>query len=288
MARGAAQARRKAAKAQPGGRKQAAARRPPTVEQTMFFPRLRRQAKWVFLALAIVFAGGFVFFGVGSGSTGLGDLLRGNFNIFGSNGGSTNSSAVKAALKKTQADPKDPNAWNALATAYQADGRSADANKAYLRLLALSPKDLSALQSVSGYYETTYQNKVNEAQALQREAPLTLAGVLGVSSASQIGQALGTDPTSQQLTQKAQTAFTEATTALQKDSVIYKRIAKLQPDDINTQYHYAQVADLTGDSKSAVTAYQKVLKLARNDPSAQQTAQVARQRIAALSSATHR
>ncbi|HKA26620.1 MAG TPA: hypothetical protein VKD88_04555 [Gaiellaceae bacterium] len=287
MARGAAQARRKAAKAQTGTRKQVAARRPPTVESTMFFPRLRRQAKWVFLLLAVVFAGGFVFFGVGSGSTGLGDLLRGNFNIFGSNGGSTNSSAVKAALQKTQAHPKDPNAWNDLATAYQTDGKSGDANKAYLRLLKLRPNDLSALQSVSGYYETNYQNKVNEAQALQREAPLTLPGVLGVSSASQIGQALGNDPTSQQLTQKAQAAFTEATTALQNDAAIYKRIAKLQPGDLNTQYHYAQVADLTGDSKSAIAAYKQVLKLGKNDPGAQQSAQVARQRIAALSAATH-
>src|SRR5437773_1030589 len=187
MARGAAQAKRKAAKAQPGRRRQAAARRPPTIEQTMFFPRLRRQAKWVFLALAFVFAGGFVFFGVGSGSTGLGDLLRGNFNIFGSNGGSTNSSAVKSALKKTHAHPKDPNA-----------------------------------------------------------------------------------------------ATAEETTALQKDTQLYKRLAKLEPTDVNTQFHYAQLADLIGDAKSAITAYKKVVRLAPSDPSAQQ----ARQRIAILSAAT--
>src|SRR5207248_11304394 len=136
MARGAAQARRKAAKKpQTGTRRQAAARQPASIETTMFFPRLRRQAKWVFVFLAFVFAAGFVFFGVGSGSTGLGDLLRGNFNIFGNNGGSTNSSAVKSALTKTNAHPKDPNAWNALATAYSSDGRLSDANKAYEHVL---------------------------------------------------------------------------------------------------------------------------------------------------------
>src|SRR6266496_2273301 len=219
MARGAAQARRKGAKSQPGTRKQTAARRPPTIEQTMFFPRLRRQAKWVFLLLAVIFAGGFVFFGVGSGSTGLGDLLRGNFNIFGSNSGSTNSSAVKSALKET------------------------------------------------------------EAQNLQAQAPLSLAGVLGVSSTSPIGQALSNDPTSQQLTQKAQAAFTEANTALQKDTGLYKRIAKLQPNDVNTQFHYAQLADITGDTTAAIKAYKQVVKLAPTDPSAQQ----AKQRIAVLS-----
>jgi tetratricopeptide (TPR) repeat protein len=284
MARGAAQARRKGAKSQPGTRKQAAARRPPTIEQTMFFPRLRRQAKWVFLLLAVIFAGGFVFFGVGSGSTGLGDLLRGNFNIFGSNNSSTNSSAVKSALKKTQAHPKDPNAWNDLATAYQTDGKLTEANAALEHVLKLKPNDIGALQRVAGFYETKAQNKETEAQNLQAQAPLSLAGVLGVSSTSQIGQALNNDPTSQRLTQQAQAAFTEANTALQKDTDLYKRIAKLQPNDVNTQFHYAQLADLTGDTAAALKAYKQVVKLAPTDPSAQQ----ARQRIAALSPAKPR
>jgi Flp pilus assembly protein TadD len=284
MARGAAQARRKGAKSQPGTRKQAAARRPPTIEQTMFFPRLRRQAKWVFLLLAVIFAGGFVFFGVGSGSTGLGDLLRGNFNIFGSNGSSTNSSAVKTALKKTQAHPKDPNAWNDLATAYQTDGKLTEANAALEHVLKLKPNDIGALQRVAGFYETKAQNKETEAQNLQAQAPLSLAGVLGVSSASPIGQALSNDPTSQQLTQKAQAAFTEANTAIQKDTDLYKRIAKLQPNDVNTQFHYAQLADITGDTAAALKAYKQVVKLAPTDPSAQQ----AKQRIAVLSLAKPR
>jgi tetratricopeptide (TPR) repeat protein len=282
MARGAAQAKRKAAKAQPGRRRQAAARRPPTIEQTMFFPRLRRQAKWVFLALAFVFAGGFVFFGVGSGSTGLGDLLRGNFNIFGSNGGSTNSSAVKSALKKTHAHPKDPNAWNTLATAYSSDGRLSDANKAYEHVLKLRPNDTTALQSVAAYYETRAQDKATEAANLQAQAPLSIATVLGVSGSSTIAQALANDPSTQQLTQKANAATAEETTALQKDTQLYKRLAKLEPADVNTQYHYAQLADLIGDSKSAIAAYKKVVRLAPSDPSAQQ----ARQRIAILSAAT--
>jgi tetratricopeptide (TPR) repeat protein len=284
MARGAAQARRKGAKSQPGTRKQAAARRPPTVEQTMFFPRLRRQAKWVFLLLAVIFAGGFVFFGVGSGSTGLGDLLRGNFNIFGSNSSSTNSSAVKSALKKTQAHPKDPNAWNDLASAYQTDGKLTEANAALEHVLKLKPNDIGALQRVAGFYETKAQNKEAEAQNLQAQAPLSLAGVLGVSSASPLGQALSNDPTSQQLTQKAQAAFTEANTAIQKDTDLYKRIAKLQPNDVNTQFHYAQLADITGDTAAALKAYKQVVKLAPTDPSAQQ----AKQRIAVLSLAKPR
>lgn len=283
MARGAAQTRRKAQKAASGTRKRAAARRPPTVEQTMFFPRLRRQAKWVFVFLAFVFAAGFVFFGVGSGSTGLGDLLRGNFNIFGNNGSSTNSSAVKHALAQTSAHPNDPNAWNDLATAYQTDGKLDQANTALLHVVKLRPNDTGALQRVAGFYETKYQTKASEAQALQQQVPLSIGSVLGVSSASPIGQALSNDPTSQQLTQKAQAAYTEATTALQKDAQLYKRLATLQRDDVNTQFHYAELADITGDTAAALAAYKLVVKLAPTDPAAQQ----ARQRIRVLSPATH-
>ncbi len=47
------------------------------IEDTMFFPKLRRNAKWVFLFLALVFALGFVGFGVGAGGVGIGDVLRG-------------------------------------------------------------------------------------------------------------------------------------------------------------------------------------------------------------------
>ena len=35
----------------------------PSIEDTMFFPRLRRHAKWMFVLLALVFGLGFVIFG---------------------------------------------------------------------------------------------------------------------------------------------------------------------------------------------------------------------------------
>jgi cytochrome c-type biogenesis protein CcmH/NrfG len=248
----------------------------------MFFPRLRRQAKWVFVFLAFVFAAGFVFFGVGSGSTGLGDILRGNFNLFGSGGGSTTSAAVKSALKKTKAHPKDPNAWRALASAYSGDGKLSDATKANEHLLKLTPNDVTALQSVAGFYETKAQNKAQEASALQSQEPISIGTILGVSSATQLGQALSSDPTTQQLTQKVTSAISAETSALQKDTQYYKRLAKLQPQDVNTQFHYAQLADLTGDSKAAIAAYKRVVRLAPKDPAAQQ----AKQRIAALTPAT--
>jgi cytochrome c-type biogenesis protein CcmH/NrfG len=280
MARGAAQARRKAAKQQTR-RRQTAARRPPTVEQTMFFPRLRRQAKWVFVLLVFVFAAGFVFFGVGSGSTGIGDLLRGNFNLFGS-GGSKISSGVQKALKQTRDHPTDPNAWNTLATAYQTDGKTAEATTALEHYLQLRPNDVQALQRVAGYYETVATNKDADARNLAAQAPLQYGNVIGVSSTSQLGQVLGQDQITQQLSQQVNADFTASSTALRKDEQLYQRIAKLQPDDVNTQFHLAQLADFLRDTKVALAAYRKVVKLAPSDPSAT----TARQRIAVLALST--
>ena len=71
----------------------------------MFFPRLRSQAKWAFVFLILVFAGGFVFLGVGSGGLDLGSLIR---DAFGRHGGSSGS--VSDAQKKVQQRP-----YNAIA-----------------------------------------------------------------------------------------------------------------------------------------------------------------------------
>src|SRR6266498_1693259 len=98
MARGAAQARRQQRPKEPPKKRKRAA---PAYEQTMFFPRLRRQAKWVFVFLALVFAVGFVAFGVGSGSSGISDILRGNF------GGGGTSSQIKDDQKKIKANPNN-------------------------------------------------------------------------------------------------------------------------------------------------------------------------------------
>jgi cytochrome c-type biogenesis protein CcmH/NrfG len=247
----------------------------------MFFPRLRRQAKWVFVFLAFVFAAGFVFFGVGSGSTGIGDLLRGNFNLFGG-GGSSQSSGVKKALKRTHEHPKDPAAWNALATAYQTDGKLDAANRARERYLKLKPKDVDVLQQVAAFYENKATVKQAEAQRLQSEAPVDFGTIVGISATSQVGQILSQDQVGQQLTQKANAAFGEASSALRKDEQLYRRIVRLQPSDPTTQYHLAQIADFLGDTTVALTAYKAVVKLAPNDPTATQ----AKQRIALLTLST--
>jgi regulator of sirC expression with transglutaminase-like and TPR domain len=131
---------------------------------------------------------------------------------------------------------------------------------------------------VAGYYENRASEKDAEARALQAQAPLSFGTVVGISPSSQLGQILSQDQILQQLSQKANAAFSESSTALRKDEQYYKRIAKLQPDDPNTQYHLAQIADFLGDTKVAIPAYRTVIKLAPTDP----TASTARERLAVL------
>src|SRR5215211_7364143 len=143
MARGAAQAQRKRPKQEPK-RKRAA----PSYEQTMFFPRLRRQAKWVFVFLALVFGVGFVAFGVGSGSTGIGDILRGNF--FG--GGTSTSSRAKEKQKAIERNPKDISAYLDLAGIYQQDQDEAKALATLRKAEKVAPRNFDVLNRIAGIY----------------------------------------------------------------------------------------------------------------------------------------
>ncbi len=91
----------------------------PSIEDTMFFPRLRRHAKWMFVLLALVFGLGFVVFGVGAGGTGVGDIFRGS--------GGTSAQSVSDARSETEERPKDPQAWRDLATALETEGQTDEA-----------------------------------------------------------------------------------------------------------------------------------------------------------------
>src|SRR5690242_21387731 len=88
----------------------------------MFFPRLRNQAKWVFVLLIVVFAGGFIFLGVGSGGLDLGQLMRDAFGRGGSSGPS-----ISAAQKKVAERPFNAQYKKELAQAYENKGRTDEA-----------------------------------------------------------------------------------------------------------------------------------------------------------------
>src|SRR5205807_8138263 len=62
--------------------------KPPQWQEQLFFQRLRNHAKWAYVGLAVAFMLGFVLLGVGSGSTGISDVLQNAFH-FGSHGGTS-------------------------------------------------------------------------------------------------------------------------------------------------------------------------------------------------------
>jgi len=277
MARGAAKQRPRPAKAAARPR---AARKPPVAEQTMFFMRLRRSTKPIFIFLALVFALSFVFLGVGSGSSGIGDLLRGN--IFGGGGGSSGTSVGKAQdrLKK---NPNDAAAYHDLARAYEAkrdNTRAIDALSNYTRL---RPKDVSGLTELAALYLNQADAARQQAQVAQ--AQLSQGTLFTPAVGGKLGSAVGKNPITDASTGPATSAFTTAYQQMQSAYAsavgAYRRVAARTPNDPTVQLQLASAAETATDYKTAIAAYKRFLKLAPDDPSAAQV----RQRIKLLKSA---
>jgi len=265
MARGAAKQRPVPAK--PAPKAKTAARRPTTGEEAMFFMRLRRGTKPIFIFLALVFAASFVFLGVGSGSSGIGDLLRGNIHFGGSSGPS-----VGGAQSKIKKNPNDAAAYMELTRAYEAKGRTDDAIGALSSYIRLRPRAASALQELAGLYLAKgegYRQRVQVAQLAAQDASL---GTLFAPSTPKLGQAVGQDPIAQALSTKAQTEVTNVYAKMQSAyasaTAAYKTLAKATPRDPNVQLQLAQSAESASDTPTAIAAYKRFLKLAPDDPSA--------------------
>jgi tetratricopeptide (TPR) repeat protein len=232
----------------------------------MFFPRLRRQAKWVFVALAVVFALGFVGYGVGTGSNGISDLFNGIF------GGNSSSSALSKAEKQVKEHPNDPAALRALATAQQVKGQQTEAIATLQRYLALRPKDTSSLAELGSLQTIQTRTLAQGAQNAQ------LAGQdLVDPSQSLFAFQLpgGTSLASDAITNAVQQNFNTQAQDLQQKAIAtgkaaeatYLQIAQLQPDP-TSELQLAQAASLIGDTTTAIGAYQRFLKLAPDDPNA--------------------
>lgn len=263
MARGAAQAQRKQ-RAKPEPKRKRAA---PTYEQTMFFPRLRRQAKWVFVFLALVFAVGFVAFGVGSGSTGIGDILRGNF--FGGGGGT--GSQIKDDQKKIKANPRNISAYLDLAGIYQQKQRNADAIAVLRKAQKVAPKNIDVLTRLAGIYSGQADQARLAAQNAQIAYLNSTVTPPGLDTSSPLGQALAADPYSDSLKAKANQTYSTLVSAFAKMENAYKSVvaaAKGTSQEPNAQLQLGSAAQNAGDVPTAVRAYSRFLKIAPSSPNA--------------------
>ena len=226
----------------------------------MFFPRLRSHAKWAFMLMIVVFAGGFVFLGVGSGGLDLGSLIQ---DTFGKGGSSAPS--VSEAQKKVNENPRNAIAQKQLATAYETKGQLPEAAAAYQQYIVLRPQDASALAHLAGLQATQADNYLTAAQnAFVEQQSASAGSIFGVSPTTKFGKALGTDPISNvvqtQTGTVAQQANSQYTAAAQQAVSTYKKLAKLQPTQQNL-ITLASTAQHFQDTKTAVAAYKKVLKL---------------------------
>jgi len=238
------------------------------IEDTLFFTRLRRHAKWMFVFLALVFGLGFVVFGVGSDQgTGIGDLFR-------DGGGASNSGvSVSEARDQVKKSPNSAEAQRSLATALQEDGQTDEAIVVLNRYLELEPKDKEALQELAGLHLGRATSLARDAQEAQlRASYLTFGSTFSTPLDLGKGATLPPDPIDQAVStlanQAVSTAYTAAQASFQKAEETYDRLAAVAPRDPNVQLELAQAAQQSGDIAKAITAYEMFLKLAPDDPTA--------------------
>jgi tetratricopeptide (TPR) repeat protein len=257
--------------------------KPPQWQEELFFSRLRVHAKWMFVLLALVFALGFVVFGVGSGSSGISDALQGAFN-FGSSG-----SSISSLEKKAREHPQQAKAWRDLATAYEQKQRTADAVNALQRYIALRPKDQGGLSELAiqqtqlaGSIATDLQNVEIAAQAIVPQCTFTPSGnspfarMYASPNALQNPIVAAVQANAQSKVDAGRVKLQNAETAAERT---YQTLEKLNPKDATTQLNLGQAAQNAGDTPTAIAAYKAFLKLAPSDPLAPQV----RQQLQALS-----
>jgi len=282
MARAAVKAKQQAtAKAQAQARARERGRRKHSgggnPNQQLFFIRMRRSAKPVYVLLAVVFAVTFAFLGVGSGTNGGLDQLFSNLNIF-----KKDSASVSSAIKDIQQHPNDPAGYQKLATAYQAKNDTAGAIGAYQQLLAIKKKNAVAWGSLAGLQMTQaqqYQQQYAQAYQDQQLAAPSAAFLPTGKLATAIGTNQIESAAASQASTRTNDLYQKTLNSYQGAVSSYKELAKLQPNNANAQFQLAQAAQTAGDATTAVAAYKAYLKL---NPDASTAAQI-RQLIKQLS-----
>jgi tetratricopeptide (TPR) repeat protein len=262
MARAQAQRRRKTSRSR-------ARRSASSAEDLMFFPKLRRKAKWVFALLAVAFALGFVAFGVGTGVSGtsIGDVLR---QIFSGNGSS--SASLDSLQKKAQENPKDSNAQLAYANGLATAGRTTVAISVLEKYTATNPKDATALRQLAALWGSMATKARGEAQAAQAAAAQATATQTPAPSDSPFLQQVGGNKIAETLSadanNRANSASLRAQNAYREAARVYQQLTLLTPNDPSVFLQLGVASESAQDYASAIAAYDQFLKLAPDDASA--------------------
>jgi cytochrome c-type biogenesis protein CcmH/NrfG len=265
MARGAASAQRKQ-RPKPDPKKRS--NKAPSWEEQLFFSRLRRHAKVIYVLLALVFVFSFVLLGVGSGSNGISDALQ---SVFGQNSGTSIGSQIKDKQQAVARQPKDVNLYLDLAGLYQSDNQEAKALATLRQARQVAPKNIDVLTRIASIYGGQAGREGDNYRNVLAVYSQNVTTPPGLDTSSQIGQALTSDPYSQALQTQLNDAYTKVITAYQKVAGVYKQaaqVAKGTSDEPNSLLQWASAAQSANDVGTAVTAYQRFLKVAPDNPNA--------------------
>ena len=244
----------------------------------MFFPKLRRRAKWVFLLLAIAFGGGFLIFGVGAGGSGIGDYVADLLN----RPVSSDGPGLEDAREAVAENPDDAQARLDLARAAQREAQVDEAIDAYEGYRTMRPRDEDALRSLAALYgqqvaEAQRRAAVATNEAQEASLPQTFAPENSPFLQEITGNALS-ERVSARAEARAQAANAEAQRLSQLQLDVFRDLTLLVDDDPLLFLQFAQASENAQDYQSAIAAYEQFLELAPNNPNAEQI----EQRIEAL------
>ena len=239
-----------------------------SAEDLMFFPKLRRKAKWVFLLLAIAFALGFVAFGVGTGvgGTSIGDVLRDFFTS------SSSSQSLDDLRGKAQENPKSADAQIAYANALQTAGQTTAAVSVLEKYTAANPKDVNAQRQLAALWGAVATKARNEAQTASVDAAQATAAQPTPPTDSPFLQEVEknkiSDLVSTEATNRANAANLRAQNAYREAAKVYEQLTLLTPDDPSVFLQLGVASQSAADYPSAIAAYRRFLALAPDDASA--------------------
>jgi tetratricopeptide (TPR) repeat protein len=230
-------------------------------EDAMFFPRLRRQAKWMFVFLALAFGIGFVAFGIGgTGGSGISDLFM-------QNAGSSGPSVSDAQEK---IDDGNLAAYKELAEAYRAEGKQDEAIAAGEAYVRAKPSDYVFMRTLASDYEGKAARQRDEASVIQEELSSSTGTTFAIQPQSKLGQALGMGRIDRELTADANRKLTELygsiESAYSSATSLYQRVARVEKDDVLLQMLLGQAAYQARRNGIAIKAFQRVCKIAPGSP----------------------
>jgi tetratricopeptide (TPR) repeat protein len=208
----------------------------------------------MFLFLALVFALGFVGFGVGAGGVGVGDVLR---------------------------DAAGGSGTPSISDSEQTAGNTDSAIEAMQSYIALRPKDEDAIRELAALYLQQASAAQERAQIYQIRSDYLAPGAIRDTVFQLGGSPLVPDPITNAVSTAYEREITAAASEIQTASAqaveMYRKITQLHPNDPTVQLELAQAAQSANDITTVIAAYEAYLKLAPDDPTAPEVRRILRQ-----------